>query len=226
MHNEEAGVSRCAETVMGILPKLKVPASLIVVDDGSTDSTPKILAQLKTKWPNKLLIVTHEVNQGYGAGLATGVKKADEASFSHTVFMDSDLTNNPKDLVKFVTKMDYDLVKASRYITGGRVKGVPWKRRVFSQTGNLLSRICFRMGIHDYTNGFRMVRTKMLSGYTYREKGFAIILEEMYYLKKKRAHCAEIPVRLTSRTKTASHFRYTPAQIWAYLRYALLALAA
>lgn len=223
MHNEEAGVKRCVDAVMAVLPTIAVPASMVVVNDGSRDKTAQILLQLKQKYMDRLIIETHKVNQGYGAGLASGVKKANGLGFSHAVFMDSDLTNSPHDLKKFAAKVEYDLVKASRYIPGGKMVGVPWKRRAFSQAGNLISRACFRMGLRDYTNGFRMVRTDLLSGYRYQEKGFAIILEEMYFLKKKRARCAEIPVTLTSRVNTASHFHYTLTQIWAYLKYALKA---
>ena len=223
MHNEAKGASRCVRRVMEILPTLTVRSKLIVVNDGSTDKTLEILSKLRNQFPKRLVVTSHPVNRGYGAGLATGVKKAYEKGFSHVVFMDSDLTNDPKDLNKFSLKMHYDLVKASRYIQGGGMVGVPRKRRAFSQVGNLLCRLSFRMGLQDYTNGFRMVRTKLLAHYRYQEKGFAIILEEMYLLKIKRAKCSEIPVTLTARTNTTSHFHYTAPLIWAYLKYALKA---
>ena len=226
MLNEERGVDKCVETVVKILPTLPVKAQLYVVNDGSTDKTPELLNKLTKKHPRWLSVLHHTRNLGYGAGLQTGARQAQADGYAYCAFMDSDLTNDPADLPRFISKLKEsgaDVVKATRYSAGGGPKGVPFKRVIVSVVGNWIARMCFRMGIHDYTNGFRIVRSNLIASIDYKEKGFASIMEEMYNLKKMKAYCVELPVVLTSRIDTDTHFRYTFKQFWNYLKYPLKA---
>jgi dolichol-phosphate mannosyltransferase len=222
MYNEQAGAEACVSRILGVMPHLPWLSTLIVVDDGSQDRTASILKKLKRLHPSEIEIVTHRQNAGYGAGLVTGILKAKEMNLQWCLFMDSDLTNPPEDIHKFIVraeKGDADVVKASRYMPGGKMVGVPPHRRLVSQLGNLWGRMCYRMGLHDYSNGFRMGRTNILNVIPYSEKKFAIILEEMYYLKKMKARVVEIPNILTARTGTLSTFQYNYDTFHRYLKY-------
>lgn len=222
MFNEAKGATRCVTQVMRVVPTLEWSTKLIVVDDGSKDRTPTLLKNLKRRFGRSLQIVTHATNQGYGAGLVSGIKLAYKKHYDWCLFMDSDLTNPPSEIVRFIeaaTLNETDAVKASRYMRGGHMAGVPYFRRLISQVGNLVGRISYRMGIHDYSNGFRMVKTNILVLIPYTEPGFALILEEMYYLMRMGAKVTEIPSTLTARLGTFSTFRYTPKTFWSYLKY-------
>ncbi len=72
--NEEKAI---AETVheLGVALPTKIPYELIVVDDGSTDGTAAILAELG-KSVERLRVITHDRNRGYGAALKTGMRLA------------------------------------------------------------------------------------------------------------------------------------------------------
>lgn len=225
MYNEERGAKRCVHAVVSVLQNIKIPSSLLVVDDGSKDTTLKILQRLKKLYKEKLVIISHGQNKGYGAGLATGVREAIKQGYEYCIFMDSDLTNSPNFIPQFVDQIDngYDCVKASRYIKGGGMVGVPLMRKMYSGLGNMVASILFDIGIHDCSNGFRMVRLEMLKDVKYQEKGFSIILEELYDLKKKNAHFKEIPNILTNRTIGKTSFSYTPQMLWDYAKYAIKA---
>ena len=225
MYNEERGAEKCAHTVMRALHSLSPETTLIVVNDGSKDQTKAILIKLAKEYTKQFVIVNHPQNKGYGAALATGINEAIKRHFTWILFMDSDLTNDPKYIKDFIKYTDsaYDCVKASRYIAGGSMVNVPLFRQIVSRTGNLIARVCFRIGVHDCTNGFRMVRLEKLKGITFKERSFSIILEELYYLKKKNARFFEIPNILTSRVDSASNFRYNGITFWNYLKYALKA---
>ena len=139
--------------------------------------------------------------------------------------MDSDLTNPPKFIPQFVKKISDDVgcVKASRYVAGGKVVNVPFSRKIISIVGNSLASVFFNVGIRDCTNGFRMVRLDLLKGIRFQENNFSIILEELYYLKKKGAKFIEIPNVLYARTNSRSHFYYKPKIFFDYFKYALKA---
>lgn len=226
MFNEEKGAAICVNRVFQEINKLKHQIRMIVVNDGSFDSTLEILKKRKTKFKDKLIIVSYLRNKGYGKALQEGIRIASQEMFEYALFMDSDLTNDPRDIRKFIDKLDTnpDCVKASRYIKGGSMKNVPFKRQLISKLGNNVASLMFGFGIHDCTNGFRMTKISFLKRIKYRESSFSIILEELYYLKKFNAKVIEIPVVLNSRANTKTHFQYKPITFYNYGKYVIKAL--
>ena len=225
MYNEEKVSSKTVDEVLNILKNIKVSSRLIVIDDGSSDKTPNILRQKIKKYPKNLVVLTHKKNAGYGGATKTGIKYALDNNIEWCLHMDSDLTNPPRYIIKFVEKISksVDCIKASRYINGSKVENVPLFRKAISFVGNFFAMFFFRVGIHDCTNGFRMVRTGMLKGIKFKENNFSIILEELYYLKKRDARFLEIPNVLYARTNTTSHFKYKPKIFYDYFKYAFKA---
>ena len=224
-YNEERGIERCVREVDAALAELPQRTALIVVDDGSSDATAKKLEGLLADHP-RLVVERHEANRGYGAGLRTGTEAAAGRAFEYVVFMDSDLTNDPRYLRDFAARMDegVDVIKASRYVPGGGVQGVPRWRRALSVLGNAVARLLFRLPVHDCTNGFRAVRTRLLTSIQLRENGFAVIMEELHRLRPLARTYAEVPIVLTARTGElrGSSFSFGPRAMWSYLKYPLL----
>jgi dolichol-phosphate mannosyltransferase len=213
------------EAVTRVLENLPNRTAMIVVDDGSRDATAaRVNAMARSV--TGLLLVEHQVNRGYGAALQTGTAEAAARGFEYVVFMDSDLTNDPKYLGDFALRMaeGYDVVKASRRSGGGGYDGVSWRRVVPASVGNLVARVLFGIPLHDCTNGYRAVKTGLLRSASYRETGFAIIMEELYRLRRPDVRYAEVPVRLTARPShlRGSAFDYSVPALWRYLRYPLL----
>jgi dolichol-phosphate mannosyltransferase len=226
MYNEERGAEICVRRVCSELAKIQYRSTLLVVNDGSRDHTGPILDRLSDEFP-RLVVVHHERNCGYGAALRTGVRYAAEADYEYALFMDSDLTNDPGDIPRFVAQMEQgiDVVKASRFVAGGRMDGVPWRRSVFSHAGNLVASLLFRIGVRDCTNGFRAVKVPILARMDLQESGFPMIVEELYQAKFLARTFAEVPVVLTNRSadRRATSFRYKPAILRKYLSFALKA---
>lgn len=225
MFNEEKVVATCIDKVIKEISKLKNYTKLLIIDDGSSDKTPKILSQKEKQYKKNLIIITHKKNKGYGASLKTGISYATKEGFDFYLTMDSDLTNPPSFIHNFVNAMssDIDCVKASRYIKGGKVVNVPYFRQLISIIGNYIASLLFNVGIKDCTNGFKMVRLKLLKGINFKENSFSIILEEMYYLKKRHARFMEIPNILYARTASRSHFRYKLKTFYDYFKYVIKA---
>ena len=223
MLNEENVAGICIDKVIKEVSKLKNYTKLLIVDDGSTDRTPKILAQKIKQYKKNLVILTHKKNKGYGSSLKTGISFAIKNGYEFYLSMDSDLTNPPSFIRNFVNVMsdDIDCVKASRYIKGGKVVNVPYFRQLISIFGNYIASLFFNVGIRDCTNGFKMVRLKLLKGINFKENSFSIILEEMYYLKKQQARFIEIPNILYARTTSASHFKYRLKTFYDYFKYVI-----
>ena len=226
MYNEESGAEMCVRRVCAALGRLPVRSKVIAVNDGSSDRTRGILDRVASELPT-VEVVHHKRNAGYGEALRTGMRMAAAEDFDYALFMDSDLTNDPQDIGRFLPAMErgIDVIKASRFVDGGRMEGVPWQRGIFSSAGNVVARSLFRVGVRDCTNGFRAVKVKILARMNLRESGFPIIVEELYQAKTLARTFSEVPVVLTSRSadQRPTSFAYKPAVLGKYLGFALKA---
>lgn len=224
MYNEGAVARESLETILPYVKRLPATVHLLVVDDGSKDKTGDIVNELVETHKPHLRFVSHNVNKGYGAALRTGMHYAITQQYDYVLFIDSDLTNHPMYIRAFYEKMlrDYDYIKANRYARQAGVIGVPLSRRIISYLGNMLARTLYGLPLHDLTNGFRAVKTGILSRLDLKEDGFAIIMEELYQLKHIAQSFAEVPYVLTSRQRQQgrSHFTYDFNTYARYLRYA------
>ncbi len=226
MYNEEANAANCVRAVADELWHFQRRTALLAVNDGSTDQTGPILAQLAADFPD-LIVVTHNLNRGYGSAVASAIARAHSEGFDYVLFMDSDLTNHPRYIAGFVEEMDRgsDVIKASRYVAGGAMEGVPAYRAWISIAGNQIARALLAVPLADCTNGFRAARVPLLASIRLRESGFAVIMEELYHLKWTARSFGEVPYILTARGsgRGSSKFEYRPRVFWQYLRYPLRA---
>lgn len=227
MFNEQGHAERCVRAVCAVLRDKLPGGRLFVVNDGSRDETPAILRRLSEE-NLPLTFVDQAQNGGYGAALLAGARRAYQDGFEFGLFMDSDLTNDPALIPRFAELLagdQYDLVKASRYVPGGGMRGVPWQRQAVTIVGNKIASRLFGLGLRDCTNGFRAVRLSMIVDAQFHERGFPQIVEELLYLKQKGARVAELPYILSARQagEGESKFNYRPQMFAAYLKYAVRA---
>lgn len=222
VYNEAAGIEKACREIAGVLGAYPGRAVLIAVDDGSSDESASLLERM-----DEVDLVRHEANKGYGAALRTGASRAKELGLEYLAFIDSDLTNPPGDLLRIgeLAREGHSYVKASRFVAGGRMEGVPRWRQLVSRTGNLVASKLFGTAVRDVTNGFRAGRTELICSWPTREPGFAVIVEELSFALAAGVSVVEFPTVLSSRSteQRSSAFTYSPALLWSYLRYPLRA---
>jgi glycosyltransferase involved in cell wall biosynthesis len=224
MYNEAQIALKSLETILPYTRKLPIPTTVLVVNDCSRDETEAIVKDvIRKQADDHLQLISHPHNQGYGGANRTGIRYAIEKGFDYVLFMDSDLTNDPKYLADFCVKMleGYDYIKATRYAKGGGFTGVPWKRRIISKTGNRVARCVSGLPITDITNGFRAVKTDILRKVELQENHFSLIVEELMKSKKYVKKMGEIPNILGTRGGDAkgTSFNYDFKTYWKYFKY-------
>jgi dolichol-phosphate mannosyltransferase len=193
------------EFVEATAPALPAGSELLVVDDGSTDATPKLLAEL-TGEVEGLRVVTHDHNQGIGAALATGFA---HAAGDVIVTVDADLSHP----VALVTRLadgcrHADAVYGSRYVPGGTMEGVPLWRVLISRFANGVMRLAFRTRVRDLTTGMRAFRADAVRDLRLDATGFEAQLEITVRLLAAGRRIDEIPMVLRNRSAGESKMRY------------------
>lgn len=141
-HNEEEGIS----DVITQLKELSGNYEILVVDDGSTDTTHKLASETGVK------VIRHPYNKGYGAALKTGIRNA---KTDIVLFMDADGQHQPSDIEKLIPYIgEYDMVVGARTkkskISLLRRPG----KKILSITANYLT----GMKIPDLNSGFRALK--------------------------------------------------------------------
>jgi|688.fasta_scaffold201222_3 dolichol-phosphate mannosyltransferase len=197
---------------------------IILVDDGSSDESPYFLSKISNEFPSIVNTITHSSNLGYGAANYSAVTWCLNNSIEYCVYMDADQTQDPIFLLKVSDLIDkgYDVIKASRYIDGARVEGVPFFRCLVSKVGNLIAKAFLDPPLTDFTNGFRAIKVNNMSSFKPKDKGFSYILEEVAFLSSNQfLRWAEFPYVLTNRPSKGkqSAFDYRIQTYFNYLKH-------
>lgn len=224
MYNEEDCAERAIRSIFSVLDEFQNQTWIIAVNDGSIDGTNVIVNNLTDDF-SRLILLTHKVNKGYGGAIKTAIACGIEKNIDYLLFMDSDLTQDPKYIARFLPKMEigYDIIKGSRYIKGGKVIGAPRFRVFISMVGNSVARLLYRLPIKDYTNGFLAMKMSLAQQLALESNGFEILMEELYQAKFLTKSICEVPYVLTARSQYdgISTFTYRPAVFLSYLNFAI-----
>lgn len=185
--NEAAHVNRVLDEVLLYSP------DVLVVDDGSSDGTPELLARR-----SDIRVVTHSPNQGYGAALRTAFHYALEQGYDVLVTIDCDGQHEPKRIPKFVAACsNADIVSGSRYLKKYAGDSVPpAQRRRLNQ--KVSAELCRRIGLKvtDAFCGFKAYRVEALKAYQIRENGYGMPLEVWVQAVAAGQKIIELPVPL------------------------------
>lgn len=222
VYNEEKTISK----IMECLEKLSIPSvtkEVIVVDDGSTDSTRKNLS--KIKWPK---IVFHEKNQGKGAAVKTGIKKS---SGDYIIIQDADLEYDPE-YIKILVKPI--LEGKAKVVYGTRLKRMPnftAEERTFQflihYLGNrflsFVTSVLYGQWITDMETCYKLFPKIALNGVRLNARGFEFEPEITAKLMKKGYKIIEIPISAKPRGydegKKLHTIRDGTKAFWSILKY-------
>ncbi len=203
VYNEE-------KNLVGVLDAIGVTLKdeshrVVVVNDGSTDRTASILANIKDR---RISTISYPLNGNIGTAFSNGIEfvLAHGKKTDVVVIMESDGTSDVSLLRQFVTTLhttNADVCIASRYQKGGRYVHFPFGRMLTSALANYSLRTLFPIaGVKDYTIFYRAYRVGMLHYATtvfssyglIRGTGFVANAELLVKLAFLGAHVCEIPL--------------------------------
>ena len=176
---------------------------LLIVDDNSPDGTALKVKELQSIYPN-LHLEERPGKAGLGTAYLFGFKWALENNYDHIVQMDADLSHDPNDVPRLVSRLkDHDLVIGSRYVNGVSVVNWPIRRLILSYGANMYSRFITGMPINDGTGGFKAWRGTLLNNIELkkvRSQGYSFQIEMNFRSWRLGARIKEEPIIFVDRT--------------------------
>jgi dolichol-phosphate mannosyltransferase len=139
-----------------------IPHEIVVVDDGSADSTWQILECLRERLP-MLKPVQNTGQHGFGRAIICGL---DQMAGDAVVVMMADESDDSRDVVRYWQLLNegWDAVFGSRFVKGGGVIDYPWLKMRVNRLANLFIRAMFRIRLNDTTNAFKAYRRSVIDG--------------------------------------------------------------
>ncbi len=181
-----------AKIIHEVLEELKEKRyKIILVDDGSTDSTYKI-AQKSLKNYNGF-IYKHSLNMGVGAALRTGIEAALKKGAQVIVTFDADGQHDPQDIKSLIEPVINDVADI---VNGTRnFDDMPVSKKIANQIMNILTATFYGVYLKDSQSGFKALSRHTSEIIDIQSRGFGSISEIDGEIKKHNLRLKEVPIK-------------------------------
>ena len=188
-------VIRAIQTAARLTPDHEV----IVVNDGSTDSTAEILEALTQVYP-ACRVVTHTQNRGYGGALRSGFAAASKEIVFYT---DGDAQYDPSEMELLWQHMTSEVDLVNGYKIS---RSDPWHRILIGRMYHHFVKMLFGLHVRDVDCDFRMMRRSIFDRVRLEKNSGVICLEMMKKIQDAGFRIAEVPVHHYHRAYGRSQF--------------------
>ena len=206
-YNESQNILKILKSIRENIPK-EISAQTIVVDDNSPDGTGKIVEDyifgIKKIAENTIDVIHRKTKNGLSAATLNGIQSAKGETI---VVMDSDFSHPPQIIPKMIDafkRYQCDIVVASRYMTGGNIRGWTAKRKLTSKVGTMIAKRGLGVKINDPMSGFFAFKKNVINGLNLDTFGSKLLLEIL--VKTKDINIKEIPYTFEDRKFGSSKF--------------------
>lgn len=225
-YNERATVHELLRRVAAAPLPEGMELEMVVVDDGSTDGTRELLAELaEGADPAPFRLVLHAENRGKGAAVRSGLAAG---TGDVLLIQDADLEYDPREyptLLEPILDGEADVVYGSRFIGGRPHRVLFFWHSLGNRFLTTLSNMFTDLNLSDMETCYKVFRREMLEGVTLRSNRFGIEPELTAKMARRGARIYEVPISYRGRTYAEGKkigWKDGFAAIWAILRYNLL----
>jgi glycosyltransferase involved in cell wall biosynthesis len=172
-YNEARTIHLILDRVYSVKLIHDLQKEVILVNDCSTDGTEEILLNYQLTHPEmNMQYYKHEVNQGKGAAIHTGIRKA---TGEYLIIQDADLEYDPEEfneLLKPVLRGAADVVFGSRFMGGNPHRILFFWHSIGNRVLTRLSNMLTNLNLTDMETCYKLCKTKIIQNIDLKEKRF------------------------------------------------------
>jgi glycosyltransferase involved in cell wall biosynthesis len=186
-HNEEDNVGPMIEDLVTALPDFAERFEVIVVDDGSRDRTFERASAIAAR-DQRVRVIRHEVNRGYGAAVWTGLASG---TMDYAFFTDGDRQFDVRQVGDLIARID-----GADVVVGWRLDRKDNAIRIANaHAWNGLIRNLLNVPVRDVDCAFKLFRREVLAGLEIEAGGAMFSSELLARLAARGVRIVEVPVR-------------------------------
>jgi glycosyltransferase involved in cell wall biosynthesis len=198
-YNDGGTIASMVLSAILVLERLTDDYEVIVVNDGSHDYTREILDELEQRY-DKVRIVHHEKNKGYGGALRTGFS---EASKEFVFYTDGDAQYDVRDLPALWEQMNDSVDMVQGYKIG---RSDPLHRVIIGRIYHWVTNLAFGIHLKDVDCDFRLIRHSVFDTVFLESDSGVICVEMMKKVRDAGFKISEVPVHHYHRAYGQSQF--------------------
>lgn len=224
VYNERATLHCVIDSVLSV----GLDIELLCVDDGSTDGSRDILANLQKKWP-EMRVFQQPRNMGKGAALRLGIQ---EATGDYLIIQDADLEYDPNEYPLLLGPLESgkaDVVYGSRFVGSGPHRVLYFWHSVGNWLLTLLSNMITNLNLTDMETCYKAFRREVIQSIPIEENRFGFEPEITVKIAKRKLRVYEVGISYSGRTYEEGKkigWKDGVRALWCLAKYALKADAA
>lgn len=215
-YNEEENLPKLLKSYAEAITRPDV--EVLLINNGSTDTTAQVLAQLLPAYQRFLKVVTIPINQGYGNGILTGLKEANGEFIGWT---HGDLQTPPRDVLRALEIIEQNDSQPHLYIKGTRT-GRPLFDQFFTFGMSIFETFYLKKSLYDINAQPNIFHRNFFASWENPPQDFALDLYAFYQAKKQGLNIIRFTVPFLKRQHGSSKWNTGILAKWKFIKRTIL----
>jgi len=160
--DEEENIEGTVSGIREVFDKAKISFEILIVNDGSTDATVKVVGEIQDK-DSRIRLINNDPPYGIGNAIKKGL---DEFKGDYVIVAMADASDDPEDMVAYVREIEKgaDCCFGNRWAGKNLVEGYPKHKLILNRMANWIISFMFRFPYKDVTNAFKCYSKETIEG--------------------------------------------------------------